>query len=285
MNETKPQDAEPTRPDILIGQPHSEDRAGELQEITHLTIFQIDDDPSLHEMRRDDMKRWGCAPECELGSAQSVKEALQKIRTLAESGKSPRIILLDQKFFEENEDEIAAEAASRKFVTSFAEMQKDSILGPVLKDTKIIMVSGTDDDEYLVKMQKICPAVIGRAPKGNETGDIIASFLAEQGVVKPNEVTNAAQRRTIHHHFVAMAQQNIGRKEIKELEADLKNTQLVSTAAMLLNGIVNALRRQVGEEPLPLTSPAFRAIATQVRRSDFIEDVQLSSELLLASDK
>jgi len=242
----------------------SPEKSRSLPEISALRYFHIDDDPRQHETRQKQLaEKLHIPPEQRLGTAQSVPEAIRKIRELAIAGNAPRVIFLDQNFFCREGDEVPDASSSRRFVREYTKLTNNSEYGSALRDTNIVVVSGSDDYEYLHELQYICPAVVGRAPKGDDTEACIAVVLADGGFVRVDEIVMQSRRGILASRF---------RVWLLELESidqrDLITFGTNSYAAILLCGVLADLRREAGLEPLDMSDARFMNIVEKIVASN-----------------
>ncbi|MBU0577151.1 hypothetical protein KJ742_06355 [Patescibacteria group bacterium] len=252
------------------------------------TYFHVDDLFMQHDLIQDGLQdNWGMSPDQRLGTAESAADAISQIRKLAEENNAPDFIILDQDFFINDDDRDAGRRtsinASREFVTKFAELAADPELAPALSKTKIIMVSGSDDDAYLREMQAISPAVIGRAPKGNikKTINRLTAALADNGVIRKDDMVREAKKTFIPEALIKKMAAEIGYSELLELDSE----DPTSNIALKILGMIAEARKQADLEPLETDDPAFVKILKLIEREDDISYVSIPAKLLFAKRK
>lgn len=213
-----------------------------------------------------------------MGTARSVEGAINSLRELAQQGKVPDVILLDQQFYRKeagvDAGHVVDEDAARRFVMQYAKLAKDPELASVLKDTTIITVSGSDDDAYLAELQKISPAVIGRAPKNEVSEQRITILLADTGKIQNNETVEEARKAIMPEEFNLALRSTKNRSDLRKLVS----ADPLSNEAIIFLGMINDHRTKVGYLPLKTTDSAFHKILKSV---DY-ERLMVSPEWLVA---
>src|SRR3989344_1425205 len=257
------------------------DERQQLPTISQISYFHIDDKVFIHTSYQKQLSsKFQIAPTQLLGTARSTQEAIRKIRDLALAQNAPRFILLDQKFLLTEGDEdnkVDDEMASEQFARQYAKLLMDPVAGLALRDTKIIIVSGSDDHEYLAKLQKICPAIVARAPKGEDAIDTLAVVLAEQGIIQDDEKLNNS-RKTVESTRLIRTLCDMNESDYEGTKA-LKEGDHQSNAAIAFLGLINDFRSNVSLEPLATTDKAFAAILNHIQT----RNMYVPQELLCAA--
>lgn len=178
--------------------------AKEFKDWNEVSYFHVDDSQQVQVNAKKALSD-SLGIEHRLGVATSAPEALRDIEALAEQNQPINVIVLDQCFFLYEGDEIDDPSACRSFLEGLAPLLEKPETKDALKNTVVVMYSGTADTKFFAEMQKICPRVKALADKG-QGGDrmaaTVATQLADAGIVNPEDEKVRLARQTLSqpHH-------------------------------------------------------------------------------------
>lgn len=242
----------------------------ELPDTAKLTYYIIDDkDLMIGLIGAYLQAKWQLPTESRLGVASSAEEADKNLRTFQ---RAPDFILLDWS------------VNAPRFVQLFALTMEDPVLGPLFKDTKIILCSAEAGDPELMQLQAMSPkvAVIGRIQKPSANMiERLTVMLADNGAVKEDAVVEVSRIALIPEHF---SRTLTGTLRGYLSWDDVRNNEMIAVAIIL--GQVNDARRRAKLETLTQFDAEFDAILAAVK-AQFpqlrpSENLSMGADLLFA---